>query len=65
MLSKSKASPYIVTLLRSFVLSDLYLKLTDLLKIKLKMYKRSPNANEGLHKEVKQASRLNQFLHHI
>lgn len=38
MMSKSKVSLYIVTLLRSFDLSDLYLKLTDLVKIKLKMY---------------------------
>jgi len=38
MLPKSKASPYIVTLILSFVLSDLYLKLSHLSKIKLKMY---------------------------
>jgi len=41
MLPKSKASPYNITLILSFVLSDYNLKLTDSLKIKLKMYNRN------------------------
>jgi len=36
MLSKSKASPYKLTLILSFVLSDYY---SNLMKYKLKMYK--------------------------